>query len=113
VRAECLEWALARDERFGIWGGLTEAERREIGKARQLAAQPGDRGPSLTARGDGRGSVAVRFRLAGGARAQLSTTVCGERRRAVGALARLQARAEQLATNDVAGGRVEDGQEVA
>ncbi len=28
VRAECLEYALAHDERFGIWGGLSERERR-------------------------------------------------------------------------------------
>jgi len=30
VRAECLEKALARDERFGIWGG-NEFSEREIG----------------------------------------------------------------------------------
>lgn len=30
VRAECLEFALARDERFGIWGGLSERERRRL-----------------------------------------------------------------------------------
>ena len=28
VKAECLEYALAHDERFGIWGGLSERERR-------------------------------------------------------------------------------------
>lgn len=28
VRQECLEYALANDERFGIWGGLSERERR-------------------------------------------------------------------------------------
>ena len=28
VRAECLEFALTNDERFGIWGGLSERERR-------------------------------------------------------------------------------------
>jgi WhiB family redox-sensing transcriptional regulator len=30
VRAECLEYALAHDERFGIWGGLSERERRRL-----------------------------------------------------------------------------------
>ena len=30
VKAECLEYALANDERFGIWGGLSERERRRI-----------------------------------------------------------------------------------
>ncbi len=32
VRAECLEYALANDERFGIWGGLSERERRRLKK---------------------------------------------------------------------------------
>ncbi|WP_346618553.1 WhiB family transcriptional regulator [Blastococcus montanus] len=30
VRDECLEYALASDERFGIWGGLSERERRRV-----------------------------------------------------------------------------------
>jgi WhiB family transcriptional regulator, redox-sensing transcriptional regulator len=30
VRAECLEYALAHDERFGIWGGMSERERRRL-----------------------------------------------------------------------------------
>lgn len=30
VRTECLEYALANDERFGIWGGLSERERRKL-----------------------------------------------------------------------------------
>src|SRR6185437_13053021 len=30
VRGECLEFALEHDERFGIWGGLSERERRRI-----------------------------------------------------------------------------------
>ena len=28
VRAECLAYALEHDERFGVWGGLSERERR-------------------------------------------------------------------------------------
>ena len=32
VRAECLDYALAKDERFGIWGGLSERERRKLKK---------------------------------------------------------------------------------
>lgn len=28
VRSECLEYALGNEERFGVWGGLTERERR-------------------------------------------------------------------------------------
>jgi WhiB family redox-sensing transcriptional regulator len=30
VRGECLEYALGHDERFGIWGGLSERERRKL-----------------------------------------------------------------------------------
>ncbi|WP_068424644.1 WhiB family transcriptional regulator [Piscicoccus intestinalis] len=30
VRTECLEYALAHDERFGIWGGTSERERRRL-----------------------------------------------------------------------------------
>ena len=30
VRQECLDYALANDERFGIWGGLSERERRRL-----------------------------------------------------------------------------------
>jgi WhiB family transcriptional regulator, redox-sensing transcriptional regulator len=30
VRAECLGYALDHDERFGVWGGLSERERRRL-----------------------------------------------------------------------------------
>jgi WhiB family redox-sensing transcriptional regulator len=30
VRAQCLEYALQHDERFGVWGGLSERERRRL-----------------------------------------------------------------------------------
>lgn len=30
VRAECLEYALDTDQRFGIWGGMSERERRRL-----------------------------------------------------------------------------------
>ena len=30
VRGDCLSFALAHDERFGIWGGLSERERRRL-----------------------------------------------------------------------------------
>jgi WhiB family transcriptional regulator, redox-sensing transcriptional regulator len=32
VRGDCLEYALMNDERFGIWGGLSERERRKLKK---------------------------------------------------------------------------------
>ena len=42
VRAECLEYALAHDERFGIWGGLSEDERIN---AQQIVARIHSRNP--------------------------------------------------------------------
>ena len=32
VRTQCLEYALQNDERFGIWGGMSERERRKLRK---------------------------------------------------------------------------------
>src|SRR5499427_8098019 len=39
VRQECLEYALANGEKFGIWGGLSERERRRIRRQRAQAAR--------------------------------------------------------------------------
>lgn len=39
VRAECLEYALAHDERFGIWGGTSERERRRLKRGAQRAIE--------------------------------------------------------------------------
>jgi WhiB family redox-sensing transcriptional regulator len=33
VKGDCLEYALEQDERFGIWGGLSERERRRLKRA--------------------------------------------------------------------------------
>ena len=33
VRAECLDYALGNGERFGIWGGMSERERRRLTRA--------------------------------------------------------------------------------
>ena len=39
VKEECLEFAITQGERFGIWGGLSERERRKIRRQRALAAK--------------------------------------------------------------------------
>ena len=36
VREDCLEYALANGEKFGIWGGMSERERRRIRRRRAL-----------------------------------------------------------------------------
>ena len=39
VQEECLEYALANGERFGVWGGKSEKERRRIRSLRRRQAQ--------------------------------------------------------------------------
>lgn len=36
VRAECLAFALERNEQFGVWGGLSAMERRRLRRALRL-----------------------------------------------------------------------------
>jgi len=38
VREECLEYALKTGERFGIWGGMSERERRKLRKQRHVGS---------------------------------------------------------------------------
>ncbi|KAE8130179.1 MULTISPECIES: WhiB family transcriptional regulator [Bifidobacterium] len=38
VREQCLQWALEHDERFGIWGGMSERERRRYKRERREQA---------------------------------------------------------------------------
>ncbi|MGX4688578.1 WhiB family transcriptional regulator [Streptomyces sp. JNUCC 63] len=33
MRSACLEYALENDERFGVWGGLSEKERQALRRA--------------------------------------------------------------------------------
>ncbi|WP_371151698.1 WhiB family transcriptional regulator [Buchananella felis] len=35
VRQQCLEFALENDERFGIWGGMSDRERRRYKQSRR------------------------------------------------------------------------------
>jgi WhiB family transcriptional regulator, redox-sensing transcriptional regulator len=36
VREDCLEYALESGEKFGIWGGMSERERRRLRRARAI-----------------------------------------------------------------------------
>ncbi len=47
VREECLEYALANGEKFGIWGGMSERERRRVRRERAQARR--EAGGSATA----------------------------------------------------------------
>ncbi len=38
VREDCLEYSLVNGEKFGIWGGLSERERRRIRRLRSLGS---------------------------------------------------------------------------
>lgn len=38
VRTECLDFALATDQRHGIWGGVSERELRRLARARRAEA---------------------------------------------------------------------------
>lgn len=39
VRVECLQYAIETKEQYGIWGGLTELERKAYVRAQQRAAK--------------------------------------------------------------------------
>jgi hypothetical protein len=42
VREECLAYAVAGDEKFGIWGGLTERERKRMKREAKNGNQEDD-----------------------------------------------------------------------
>ena len=39
VRLDCLEFALVNGEKFGIWGGLSERERRRLRRQRAITTR--------------------------------------------------------------------------
>src|SRR4029078_3627911 len=52
VRVDCLEYALAHGEKFGIWGGLSERERRRVRRQRALERRaPAGGSPTRSRRG--------------------------------------------------------------
>lgn len=59
VRQECLDYALDHDERFGIWGGFSERERRRLSRGEDVTPSHGQRhqyGPGW--RNSGKGTAA-------------------------------------------------------
>jgi WhiB family redox-sensing transcriptional regulator len=42
VAGACLDFAITSGEETGIWGGMSERQRREVARARRIAAQAGD-----------------------------------------------------------------------
>jgi len=40
VRPQCLEWALGTNQKHGIWGGMTEGQRRRLRRPIVVAAEP-------------------------------------------------------------------------
>lgn len=71
VKAECLDYALGHDERFGIWGGLSERERRKLkrqqgGSPRKLPAVA-VRIKALAAAGKGDPEIGANLSLSPGA----------------------------------------------
>src|SRR4026207_1403991 len=59
VREDCLEFAITNGEKFGIWGGLSERERRRIRRARG-PARPGGAGFASGAPGGRAGAARPR-----------------------------------------------------
>lgn len=39
VQSDCLEYALVNGEKFGIWGGMSERERRRVRRERMISAR--------------------------------------------------------------------------
>ena len=46
VQSACLQYALTRGEDHGVWGGLTEGERREVAVLRRRGPAAGESGES-------------------------------------------------------------------
>jgi len=67
VKAECLQYALDNDEQFGVWGGLSSAERRKLREpshqhhSRLLTAEQEGEVVALLRRGLSGPAVARRF----------------------------------------------------
>ena len=65
VRSECLTEALANGERFGVWGGLTEHERRDFLRTSDPRSTTSRKPTSLSAKTQLEQRWRFRFRLTG------------------------------------------------
>lgn len=66
VRQECLDYALSNGEYYGIWGGMSERERRSMRRALNTGTGPcpGCGGPSTQAWNQSRAALCVDCRRA-------------------------------------------------
>ena len=51
VRDDCLEFALVNGEKFGIWGGMSERERRRLRRQRAIARRASEAASQTVAGG--------------------------------------------------------------
>lgn len=65
VKVTCLEYALTRNERFGIWGGVSSKRRRELRRGRPRATCPACESNRVVTRGRVQfcGACALSWRL--------------------------------------------------
>ena len=42
LTAKCLTWAMTNDEKFGVWGGLSESERRRLRREQERTVRQAD-----------------------------------------------------------------------
>lgn len=72
VQAQCLEYALAHDERFGIWGGTTARQRQDLrrrqhrpSRVQQHRDDQRATARRMRARGCGKTEIARALRISG------------------------------------------------
>lgn len=79
VRLACLQWALDTNQQFGIWGWLTEDERRRVSRGASLP-QPTER-PYLTLPPGSRAQHGTYTTYSRGCRCEPCTVAVCERQR--------------------------------
>lgn len=70
IQTECLEWAIEHGERYGIWGGTSEHERRKIIAARGITPNRITPGNNYALSPEGRDAMIERNKRGGRTRAE-------------------------------------------